>query len=74
MAKLWLTERAYTFSGSLIRIAYWLGAIFLSALYLQHYSEQTWFKFGLMVISLLFVIGFLLLARLLDHFFKIPKV
>ena len=74
MAKLWLTERAYTFWGSLLRIAYWLASIFLATLYMQHYSEQTWFKFGLMVISLLFVIGFLLLARILDHFFKNPKV
>ena len=74
MAKLWLTDRAYTFGGSLIRIAYWLGAIFLSTLYLQHCSQQTWFKIGLMVISLLFVIGFIALARLLDHLFKTPKV
>ena len=74
MTKLWLTERAYTFWGSLLRIAYWLASIFLATLYLQHYSEQTWFKFGLMVISLLFVIGFLLLTRILDHLFKNSKV
>ena len=73
MARLWLTDRAYTFWGILIRIAYWLGAIFLSSLYLQHYSEHTWFKIGLMLISLLFVVGFIALARMLDHFFKIPK-
>jgi hypothetical protein len=73
MTKLWLTDRSYSFWASLIRIAYWLAAIFISSLYLQHYSEQVWFKIGLMLISLLFVIGFLLLTRNLDHFFKTPK-
>jgi hypothetical protein len=73
MKKLWLTDRRYNIWASVIRIAYWLGAIFLSTLYLQHYSQHSWFKIGLMVLSLLFVIAFLLLARLLDHFFQIPK-
>jgi uncharacterized membrane protein YhdT len=74
MAKLWLTERSYNFWAALIRIAYWLAAIYLSTLYLQHYALQSWFKIGLMAISLLFVIGFFLLARMLDHLFKTPKV
>ncbi|MCW8994643.1 MAG: hypothetical protein OQK77_02385 [Psychromonas sp.] len=73
MSKLWITERTYNFWGSLIRIAYWLGAIFLSTLYLQHYSQQAWFKIGLMLISSLFVVGFIALARLLDHLFKTTK-
>lgn len=74
MAKLWLTERSYNFWAALIRIAYWLAAIYLSTLYLQHYAQQSWFKIGLMAISLLFVIGFFFLARLLDHLFKMLKV
>ena len=74
MAKLWLTDRAYTFWGSLIRIAYWLIAIFISSLYVQHYSQESYFKIGLMLISLLLVIGFIVLARILDHLFKTTKV
>lgn len=70
MRKLWLTEHAYSFYGYLLRIAYWLAAIFISSLYLQHYAAAVFFKIGLMLISLLFVIGFLLFSRLLDHLFK----
>lgn len=70
MKKLWLTEHAYSFYGYLLRIAYWLAAIFISSLYLQYYSAAVFSKIGLMIISLLFVIGFLLFSRLLDHLFK----
>ena len=73
MEKRWLTDRSYSLFTIFIRIAYWLAAIYLSGLYLQHYSEHTWFKVGLMLISLLFVIGFLLLTRKLDHLFETPK-
>ena len=70
MGKLWLTDRAYGLWGSLFRIAYWLIAIYLSNIYLLHCSQQSWFKIGLMFISLLFIIGFVTLARILDHFFQ----
>lgn len=73
MAKLWLTDRTYSFWGTLLRIAYWLGAIFLSSLYVQGNAEQSWFKIGLMLASLLFVVGFIFLARLLDHLFATEK-
>ena len=74
MAKLWLTDSVNTFWGSLIRIAYWLAAIVISSFYVQDYSLQSYFKIGLMLISLLFVVGFIALARILDHFFKTTKV
>ncbi|WP_028864159.1 hypothetical protein [Psychromonas aquimarina] len=73
MAKLWLTERNYSFGASLCRIIYWLAAVYLSSLYLQHCSQFSWFKIGLMLISVTFVVGFLLLGRCLDHLFKQPK-
>jgi len=73
MAKLWLTDRSYTFWSSIIRIVYWIIALLLSELYLQHYAEHVWFKFGLIIISLLYVIVFLLLTRKLDHFFEKRK-
>ncbi|WP_022940911.1 hypothetical protein [Psychromonas hadalis] len=73
MAKLWLTDKAYSMWAYLIRIGYWLLVIYLSSLYLQRYEQESWFKVGLMVISLLFVVGFLKLGRWLDHFFKINK-
>jgi len=73
MAKLWLTDKAYSMWAYLIRIGYWLVAIYLSSLYLQYFEHQSWFKVGLMFISLLFVAGFLGLGRYLDLFFKIKK-
>ncbi|WP_019617118.1 hypothetical protein [Psychromonas ossibalaenae] len=73
MAKLWLTDQGYSFWASLCRIIYWLGAVYLSSLYLQHYSQFSWFKVGLILISVTFVVGFLLLGRCLDHLFKLPK-
>ena len=73
MAKLWLTDKAYPVWAYLIRIVYWLLAIYLSSLYLQHYEQESWFKVGLMVISLLFVVAFLKLGRWLDHFFKVKN-
>lgn len=73
MSKLWLTDKAHSIWGSLFRIGYWLLAIYLSSLYLQNFQQQSWFKFGLMGLSLLFVVVFLLLIRLLDRFFKTPE-
>ena len=73
MAKLWLTDQAYSVWAYLIRILYWLVAIYLSMLYSQSFEQQSWFKAGLMVISLLFVVGFLALGRYLDHLFKVNK-
>ncbi|ABM04963.1 hypothetical protein Ping_3276 [Psychromonas ingrahamii 37] len=70
MAKLWLTDRAYPLWAYIFRILYWLFAIYLSSLYLQHYSYHDWFKIGLMLLSVFFVIISLLLGRCLDHFFK----
>lgn len=73
MAKLWLTERAYNVWGSLIRIAYWLLAIFISSVYVDCCSEESYFKIGLMLLSILFFVVFIVLARILDHFFKRTK-
>tara|TARA_R110001583_G_scaffold6618_2_gene33558 strand:+ start:32149 stop:32370 length:222 start_codon:yes stop_codon:yes gene_type:complete len=73
MAKLWLTDKAYSVWAYLIRIIYWLVAIYISSLYLQHFEQQSWFKIGLMIMSVLFVIVFLVMGRYLDHYFKIKK-
>lgn len=73
MAKLWLTDRSYSLAGYLIRIIYWLLALYLSTVYMQHYQDHSWFKAGLMLISLLFVVVFLGVARYLDHLFKVKK-
>lgn len=70
LAKLWLTDRVYPLWAYVFRILYWLFAIYLSSLYLQHYSDHDWFKIGLMLLSVFFVIISLLLGRCLDHFFK----
>lgn len=69
MAKLWLTDKSYSIWATVIRIAYWLIAIYLSSLYLQTYQLESWFKIGLMLASCLFVVGFLFLGRYLDHLF-----
>lgn len=73
MAKLWLTDKAYSLWAYAIRIIYWLVVIYLSSLYLQHYEQESWFKVGLMIMSLFFVIVFLGLGRYLDHYFKIKE-
>lgn len=73
MAKLWLTDKAYSMWAYLIRIIYWLVAIYLSTLYLQYYEQSSWFTIGLMLISLFFVIGFVKLGGYLDRFFKVNK-
>lgn len=70
MAKLWLTEKNYPICSAVLRIAYWLFAIYLSNIYLQNFKEQSWFQFGLIAISVLFVVIFLIYARFLDRFFK----
>ena len=70
VAKLWLTDRVYPLWAYVFRILYWLFAIYLSSLYIQHYSEHDWFKIGLILLSVFFVIISLLLGRCLDHFFK----
>lgn len=70
MGKLWLTDRNYSLLGYLLRIGYWLAALYLSSLYLHYYEGHDWFKLGLMLISLLFVAGFLALTRCLDHISK----
>ncbi|WP_413700075.1 hypothetical protein ACLKMH_22765 [Psychromonas sp. KJ10-10] len=73
MAKLWLTDKSYSLWANIIRVLYWLLAIYLSSLYLQHFEQQSWFKVGLMVISVLFVVIFLGLARYLDHLLKLTS-
>ncbi len=73
MAKLWLTDKSYSLWAYIIRIVYWLVVIYLSSIYVQYYGEESWFKVGLMVLSLLCVIGFLGLGRYLDHLFKTKK-
>ncbi len=73
MAKLWLTDKSYPVLATIGRICYWLVALYLSYLYIENFDQQSWFKVGLMVISVLFVVGFLYVARLLDHYFKSAK-
>ncbi|MEI6896192.1 MAG: hypothetical protein V5786_01650 [Psychromonas sp.] len=73
MAKLWLTDKTYSMWAYLMRLVYWLVAIYLATLYLQSYEHCSWFNIGLMGISVLFVVGFLGLGRYLDHFFKVKK-
>lgn len=71
MAKLWLTDKSYPIWSYLLRIIYWLIAIYLSSLFLQAYGQESWSKVGLIVLSILFVIIFLVFARLIDHFLKV---
>ncbi|MBB1273417.1 MULTISPECIES: hypothetical protein [Psychromonas] len=71
MAKLWLTDKSYPIWSYLLRIIYWLLAIYLSSLFLQAYGQESWSKVGLIVLSILFVIIFLVFARLIDRFLKV---
>lgn len=71
MAKLWLTDKSYPMWSYLLRIIYWLVAIYLSSLFLQHFQDQSWLKMGLIVISVLFVVIFLVFTRFIDRFLKV---
>jgi len=73
MKKRWLTDQHHNLWGASIRILYWLLAIYLSSLYLEAYAESEYQKVGLMLISVLFVILFLFVTRIADHFFKSKK-
>lgn len=72
MAKLWLTDKSYPIWSYVLRIAYWLVAIYLSSLFLQTYQQYSWFKVGLIALSILFVIIFLVFTRFIDRFLKVP--
>lgn len=73
MTKLWLTDKAYPLWSYLLRILYWLFALYLSSLFMQTYQQENWFKIGLIAISILFVIIFLLFARLIDGFLSMNR-
>lgn len=71
MTKLWLTDKSYPIWSYLLRIAYWLFAIYLSSLFLQVFQQESWFKFALIALSILFVIIFLIFTRFIDRFLKV---
>jgi len=73
MNKLWLTDKQYSFFSYLLRILYWLFAIYLSSLFMQAYQQESWFKISLIAISILFVIIFLRFTRFIDRFLTINK-
>lgn len=70
MARLWLTDKRYPIWSYILRIGYWLVAIYLSSLFLQHFEHESWFKIGLIIMSILFVIIFLKFTRFIDRFLK----
>lgn len=73
MSKLWLTDKSYPFWSYLLRILYWVFAIYLSSLFMQAYQQESWFKIVLIAISILFVIIFLRFTRFIDYFLGINK-
>ena len=73
MTKLWLTDKNYPFWSYLLRILYWVFAIYLSTLVMQAYQQETWFKFLLIAISILFVIIFLIFTRFIDRYLTANK-
>ncbi len=70
VAKLWLTEKHYSLVSSLLRIGYWLGALYLSYHYMQIFSQHALFKVGLVGLSIVLLLLFLIWARCIDHLFK----
>jgi len=73
MSKLWLTDKSYPIWGYVLRILYWVFAIYLSSLFLQAYQQESWFKIALIAISISFVIIFLIFARFIDRFLTANK-
>ena len=70
MARLWLTDKSYPVWSYVLRILYWLLAIYISSLFLQAFQQESWFKLGLVILSLSFVIIFLRFTRFIDRFLK----
>jgi uncharacterized membrane protein YhdT len=73
MTKLWLTDKRYPFWAYLLRILYWLFALYLSSLFLQAYEQESGFKIALIAISILFVIIFLIFTRFIDRFLSVKN-
>jgi len=73
MTKLWLTDKNYPFWSYFLRILYWVFAIYLSTLVMQAYQQESWFKFLLIAISILFVIIFLIFTRFIDRYLTTNK-
>ena len=71
MAKLWLTDKSYPIWSYVLRILYWVLAIYLSSLFLQAFEHESWFKLALMAMSILFVIIFLKFTQFIDRFLKV---
>lgn len=71
MARLWLTDKSYPIWSYVLRILYWLLAIYLSSLFLQAFEHESWFKLALMAMSILFVIIFLKFTQFIDRFLKV---
>jgi len=71
MERLWLTDKSYPIWSYVLRILYWVLAIYLSSLFLQVFEHESWFKLGLMAMSILFVIIFLKFTQFIDRFLKV---
>ncbi|MGJ8581467.1 MAG: hypothetical protein ACSHWR_04035 [Psychromonas sp.] len=74
MAKLWLTDKGYPIWGYLLRLVYWLLAIYTSSQFLEAYQAYSWFKAGLIALSIVFVVSYLLFTRFIDRFITKPSI
>ena len=70
MAKLWLTDKSYPIWGYVLRIAYWLLAIYISSQLLAHYHQLSWFTYLLLAVSVIFVVVYLVFTGFIDRFIK----
>lgn len=68
MAKLWLTDKSYPIWAYVLRIGYWLFAIYISSQLLERYHQLSWFTYVLLVLSVVFVIVYLIFTRFIDRF------
>lgn len=71
MSTLWLTDKSYPIWSNVLRITYWLIAIYISSVFLQHFENESWFKLALVIMSILFVVIFLVFTRFIDRFLKV---
>jgi len=73
MTKRWLTDKSYSIWGYVLRLLYWLVAVYLSQLFLQSEVFELTGKIGLLILSSVFVIIFLLFTRFIDRFLDVNK-
>jgi len=73
MTKRWLTDKSYSIWGYVLRLLYWVGVVYISQSFLHSELYENVGKTGLIILSIVFVIIFLLFTRFIDRFLSVNQ-